>query len=59
MTFLTYLVAFAHFFSEIAVFRTHWQDADARFGTVPGWSGERTAAPPLPGGRLRPRGTEG
>ena len=41
---------------EIAGFRAQWQDADDRFGTVPGWSGERTDAPPLPGGRLRPRG---
>ena len=44
---------------EIEQFRGQWQDADSRFGSVPGWHGERTPAPPLPGGRLRPRGAAG
>ena len=44
---------------EIAAFRGDWQDASTRFGAVPGWAGERTAAPPLPGGRLQARGATG
>ena len=31
----------------------------ARFGNVPGWRGQRTPAPALPGGRLRARGAAG
>ncbi|GAB3233621.1 pirin family protein [Glycomyces halotolerans] len=42
---------------DIVAARTAWEDPDqTRFGTVPGHDGERIPAPPLPGGRLRPRG---
>jgi redox-sensitive bicupin YhaK (pirin superfamily) len=40
---------------EIVRFRDEWQDQDARFGAVTGYPGARLPAPPLPGGRLRPR----
>ena len=40
---------------EIVRFRDEWQDRDARFGAVTGYPGARLPAPPLPGGRLRPR----
>lgn len=42
---------------EIVRFRDEWQDQDARFGAVTGYPGARLTAPPLPGGRLRPRPT--
>lgn len=44
---------------EIVEYRGQWQDGGARFGSVPGWGADRTDAPPLPGGRLRPRGAAG
>jgi redox-sensitive bicupin YhaK (pirin superfamily) len=40
---------------EIVRFRDEWQDQDERFGAVAGYLGARLPAPPLPGGRLRPR----
>ena len=42
---------------EIAAYRALWESHDARFGEVPGYRGPlpRLPAPPLPGGRLRPR----
>jgi len=40
---------------EIVAFREQWQDQDERFGAVIGYPGARLPAPPLPGGRLRPR----
>lgn len=43
---------------EIELYRTQWEQHE-RFAQVPGWAAEeRTAAPPLPGGRLMPRGRE-
>ncbi|WP_330274949.1 pirin family protein [Lentzea sp. NBC_00516] len=41
---------------EIAGFREEWQAETDRFGRVEGYPGDRLPAPPLPGGRLRPRG---
>ncbi|GHH28787.1 pirin family protein [Lentzea cavernae] len=41
---------------EIAAFRDEWQAETDRFGRVEGYPGARLPAPPLPGGRLRPRG---
>jgi quercetin 2,3-dioxygenase len=41
---------------EIAAFRGEWQAETDRFGRVEGYPGDRLPAPPLPGGRLRPRG---
>ncbi|WP_439658993.1 pirin family protein [Lentzea sp. HUAS TT2] len=41
---------------EIAAFREEWQAETDRFGRVVGYPGDRLPAPPLPGGRLRPRG---
>lgn len=42
---------------DIATYRQQWQDHDDRFGAVAGYTGATTRlpAPPLPGGRLRPR----
>lgn len=41
---------------EIARFRDEWQAESDRFGRVEGYPGARLPAPPLPTGRLRPRG---
>jgi redox-sensitive bicupin YhaK (pirin superfamily) len=42
---------------DIVAARDAWEDPNqTRFGTVPGHNGQRIPAPPLPGGRLRPRG---
>ncbi|MGI5498689.1 pirin family protein [Lentzea sp. CA-135723] len=41
---------------EIAAYREEWQAETDRFGRVEGYPGDRLPAPPLPGGRLRPRG---
>jgi len=41
---------------EIARFRDDWQRETDRFGRVTGYPGDRLPAPPLPNGRLRPRG---
>jgi redox-sensitive bicupin YhaK (pirin superfamily) len=41
---------------EIAAYRDEWQAETDRFGRVEGYDGTRLPAPPLPGGRLRPRG---
>ncbi|MCE7001152.1 pirin family protein [Saccharothrix sp. S26] len=41
---------------EIAHFRAQWQAESDRFGHVEGYPGDRLPAPPLPMGRLRPRG---
>ncbi|WP_433273875.1 pirin family protein [Actinosynnema sp. CS-041913] len=41
---------------EIARFRDEWQAESDRFGAVHGYPGDRLPAPPLPMGRLRPRG---
>jgi redox-sensitive bicupin YhaK (pirin superfamily) len=41
---------------EIVGFRDEWQRGADRFGRVEGYRGERLPAPPLPNGRLRPRG---
>ncbi|NUT45876.1 MAG: pirin family protein [Saccharothrix sp.] len=41
---------------EIALFREQWQAESDRFGAVDGYPGARLPAPPLPTGRLRPRG---
>ncbi|ROP36432.1 pirin family protein [Saccharothrix texasensis] len=41
---------------EIARFRDQWQAGSERFGRVEGYPGDRLPAPPLPTGRLRPRG---
>ncbi|MFD5830912.1 pirin family protein [Lentzea sp. NPDC060358] len=41
---------------EIAAYRDEWQAETDRFGRVEGYPGSRLPAPPLPGGRLRPRG---
>ena len=42
---------------DIVSYRQLWEDADERFGTVPGYRGSvtRLPAPPLPTTRLRPR----
>ncbi|ABK71091.1 pirin family protein [Mycolicibacterium smegmatis] len=42
---------------DIAAYRELWQDHDARFGAVSGYTGtlSRLPAPPLPNGRLKPR----
>ncbi|MPQ98022.1 pirin family protein [Modestobacter sp. I12A-02628] len=42
---------------EIAASRDAWQ-AGELFPAVPGWGDERTPAPPLPAGTLKPRGRE-
>ncbi|MDN5762208.1 MAG: pirin family protein [Microlunatus sp.] len=46
---------------EIELVREQWQEHAARFGEVPGYSGKssRLPAPPMPGVRLRPRGSRG
>ncbi|MEV0679133.1 pirin family protein [Actinosynnema sp. NPDC050436] len=41
---------------EVVRFRDEWQAAADRFGQVTGYPGDRLPAPPLPMGRLRPRG---
>ncbi|XVV07096.1 pirin family protein [Actinosynnema sp. CA-248983] len=41
---------------EIETFRAEWQAESPRFGQVPDYKGNRLPAPPLPTGRLRPRG---
>ena len=41
---------------DIAAYRDEWQAETDRFGRVEGYAGARLPAPPLPGGRLRPRG---
>jgi quercetin 2,3-dioxygenase len=41
---------------EIAHYRDQWQAESERFGRVDGYPGARLPAPPLPTGRLRPRG---
>lgn len=41
---------------EIVAYRDGWQAETERFGRVEGYDGARLPAPPLPGGRLRPRG---
>ncbi|MCP2205064.1 hypothetical protein LX90_008802 [Lentzea flava] len=41
---------------EIVAYRDEWQAETDRFGRVEGYAGARLPAPPLPGGRLRPRG---
>ncbi|MGW4210696.1 pirin family protein [Lentzea sp. NPDC004789] len=41
---------------EIVACRDEWQAETERFGRVEGYDGARLPAPPLPGGRLRPRG---
>ena len=41
---------------EIVTYRDEWQAETDRFGRVDGYNGARLPAPPLPGGRLRPRG---
>ncbi|MFD7653758.1 pirin family protein [Actinosynnema sp. NPDC059797] len=41
---------------EVARYREQWQAGSERFGRVEGYPGDRLPAPPLPGGRLRPRG---
>ncbi|ONI80321.1 pirin [Saccharothrix sp. ALI-22-I] len=41
---------------EIVRFRDQWQAEAERFGRVEGYPGDRLPAPPLPMGRLRPRG---
>jgi len=42
---------------DIVAARDTWEDPDqTRFGHVEGHDGQRIPAPPLPGGRLRPRG---
>ncbi|MCU1689141.1 MAG: uncharacterized protein JWN20_1069 [Jatrophihabitantaceae bacterium] len=43
---------------EIELYRTQWEQHE-RFPRVPGWAADdRTDAPPLPGGRLKPRGRQ-
>jgi redox-sensitive bicupin YhaK (pirin superfamily) len=44
---------------EIVRFREEWQQESDRFGRVDGYPGRRLPAPPLPGGRLVPRGNPG
>ncbi|MFS8104597.1 pirin family protein [Lentzea alba] len=41
---------------EIVTYRDEWQAETSRFGRVEDYPGDRLPAPPLPGGRLRPRG---
>jgi redox-sensitive bicupin YhaK (pirin superfamily) len=41
---------------EVARFRDQWQEGSDRFGRVEGYPGDRLPAPPMPMGRLRPRG---
>ncbi|MFD1146701.1 pirin family protein [Saccharothrix hoggarensis] len=41
---------------EIVRFRDQWEARSDRFGHVVGYPGDRLPAPPLPMGRLRPRG---
>ncbi|MEU4803914.1 pirin family protein [Actinosynnema sp. NPDC023587] len=41
---------------EIVRYRDEWQAGTDRFGQVAGYPGARLPAPPLPRGRLRPRG---
>jgi quercetin 2,3-dioxygenase len=40
---------------DIVLFRDEWQHESDRFGRIDGYPGQRLPAPPLPGGRLRPR----
>jgi redox-sensitive bicupin YhaK (pirin superfamily) len=40
---------------DIVLFRDEWQRESDRFGRIDGYPGQRLPAPPLPGGRLRPR----
>jgi redox-sensitive bicupin YhaK (pirin superfamily) len=40
---------------DIVLFRDEWQRESDRFGRIDGYPGRRLPAPPLPGGRLRPR----
>jgi hypothetical protein len=40
---------------DIATAREEWTRADARFGTVRGYRGDRLPAPSLPTVRLKPR----
>jgi len=40
---------------DIVLFRDEWQRESDRFGRIEGYPGQRLPAPPLPGGRLRPR----
>jgi redox-sensitive bicupin YhaK (pirin superfamily) len=40
---------------DIVLFRDEWQQESDRFGRIDGYPGQRLPAPPLPGGRLRPR----
>jgi redox-sensitive bicupin YhaK (pirin superfamily) len=40
---------------DIVRFRDEWQRESDRFGRIDGYPGQRLPAPPLPGGRLRPR----
>ncbi len=46
---------------EIASYRAQWEDRDARFGAVEGYTGavQRLPAPPLPNATLRPRRSPG
>ncbi|WP_396904759.1 pirin family protein [Mycolicibacterium phlei] len=46
---------------EIAAYRRLWEAGDTRFGSVSGYRGvlSRLPAPPLPGGKLRPRANPG
>ncbi|MEU5878893.1 pirin family protein [Spirillospora sp. NPDC047279] len=41
---------------EIGAARADWTNADARFGEVHGYAGDRLPAPPFPSTRLKPRG---
>ncbi|GAA2690904.1 pirin family protein [Actinosynnema pretiosum subsp. pretiosum] len=41
---------------EVVRFREEWERGDERFGAVVGYDGDRLPAPPMPMGRLRPRG---
>ncbi|QFZ18275.1 pirin family protein [Saccharothrix syringae] len=41
---------------EVVRFREQWQEGAERFGRVEGYAGDRLPAPPMPMGRLRPRG---
>lgn len=46
----------AHSAEEIARARSDWEARTSRFGEVVGFDGPRLEAPPLPPGRLKPRG---
>jgi quercetin 2,3-dioxygenase len=41
---------------DVVQARADWAAADPRFGTVPGYDGDRLPAPVLPATRLKPRG---